>query len=541
MNSILPGIIGQLFSSVDNDFVIRVKTDNVGTSATNQFTLPVPGFGTYDYTIDWGDGTIETHTTDTPKTKTYPTAGIYTIKISGTFPNIRFNNGGDKLKLVETVNFGDVGWVNLQSAFTGCTNNVINVNCTGNFDLVTVADRAWLNNTNLGFFPAIDMPICINITRAWTNCNLTNFPLINLSSVISAGDFNGGAWQNNRFTSFPAINMPNCTDFRSTWRDCDLTSFPVVNLGTNKTNVDFRATWQNNNFVSFPALDLSKGTNFGGYNLGAWQGCGVITSFATRNFYAITNGQNCFQGTTLPTSDWSDILITQNANNSNNNVTFHGGSSTYNTTGGVARGELVSIQTWNITDGGAAIIEIGNQNSTSIAASITTAPWSYEYDYSFSAMIILQSELGSAKTIESIEFKVDNISSNFTANSQKIIMGHITETSFGGTTPTVDLANYTVSNKTTVKNTFSKSYTTADNDTWIKFDLTTSNFNYNGSDSLVIMWENKDTSYEFSGPNVYYDNSLGVNLTAYARLDGSYPTGNCSLTNERPIMKINYL
>lgn len=353
MHSILQGMIGQLIGGIDpNAFVIRVKTDNAGTSANNQFTLPVPGFGTYDYTIDWGDGTIETHTTDTPKTKTYPTAGIYTIKISGTFPNIRFNNGGDNLKLVETVNFGDVGWVNLQSAFQGCTNNVINVNCTGNFDLVTVAANAWQNNTNLGFFPAIDMPICTNITGAWTNCNLTNFPLINLSSVIGAGDFNRGAWQNNRFTSFPAIDMPNGTDFRDTWRDCDLTSFPVVNLGTNKTNVDFRGTWRNNNFDSFPALDLSKGTNFGGFNLGSWQGCGVIADFATRNFYGMTNGQNLFNGTTIPTSDCSDIYITQRANNANTGVSLHMGNSKYNASASTARSELVSIQSWSLIDGG---------------------------------------------------------------------------------------------------------------------------------------------------------------------------------------------
>ena len=190
--------------------------------------------------------------------------------------------------------------------------------------------------------------------------------------------------------------------------------------------------------------------------------------------------------------------------------------------------------------GGPGTLEIGDPNSTSIATSITKTPWSYEYNYSFAAMVIPQSEMGDAKTIDSIEFKVDNISSNFTANSQKIIMGHITETDFSSNTPNVDLTDYTVSNKTTVKNTFSVSYTTADNGTWIKFDLTTSTFDYNGTDSLVIMWENKDTSYTFTGPNVYYDTSFGINLTAYKRLDGGYPTGQCYLTNERPIMKINY-
>ena len=33
-----------------DDFVIRVKTDNAGTSASNQFTIPTTG-GTYDYNI----------------------------------------------------------------------------------------------------------------------------------------------------------------------------------------------------------------------------------------------------------------------------------------------------------------------------------------------------------------------------------------------------------------------------------------------------------------------------------------------------------
>ena len=190
--------------------------------------------------------------------------------------------------------------------------------------------------------------------------------------------------------------------------------------------------------------------------------------------------------------------------------------------------------------GSGGTISIGNPNSTSIPTSINKTPFSYEYDYSFCAMIIQQSELGGAKTIDSIEFKVDNITANFTANSQKIIMGHITETDFSSNTPDVDLADYTVSNKTTVKNTFTKSYTTADNDTWILFDLTTSTFNYNGSDSLVIMWENKDGSYLFTAPNTYYDTSFGIYLTAYKRADSSYPTGACSLTDERPIMKINY-
>lgn len=186
-------------------------------------------------------------------------------------------------------------------------------------------------------------------------------------------------------------------------------------------------------------------------------------------------------------------------------------------------------------------IVIGDPDSTSIPSSINKAPWTFEYDYSFGAMIVPQTEMGGAKTIASIEFKVDNLNTTTSYTSQKIIMGHITETDFSSNTPNVGLTDYSVSNETIVKSFFTASFSTSDNDTWVTFDLTTSNFSYNGTDSLVIMWENRNGDYDFAGPNTYYDTSFGISLTAYKRRDGSYPTGACSLTNERPIMKINYL
>jgi hypothetical protein len=121
--------------------------------------------------------------------------------------------------------------------------------------------------------------------------------------------------------------------------------FSCVDLskGTN-----FGFTWYENELTTFPAIDMSSGTYF----LRAWSINGVMTSFETRDFYKINEGSNCFLSTTLPTADWSDILITQEANNINNNVTLHGGSSTYNTAGGVARALLVA-RGWIIADGGA--------------------------------------------------------------------------------------------------------------------------------------------------------------------------------------------
>jgi len=69
----------------------------------------------------------------------------------------------------------------------------------------------------------------------------------------------------------------------------------------------------------------------------------------------MTNGFNCFSGTNIGTVSWSDILIDVESKNSNNNVSFHGGSATYSAgAAATARAALIADHTWTITDGGAA-------------------------------------------------------------------------------------------------------------------------------------------------------------------------------------------
>ncbi|WKZ24684.1 MAG: BspA family leucine-rich repeat surface protein [Patescibacteria group bacterium] len=103
-----------------NEFIILVKTDNAGTSTSTQFTIPTTGAG-YNYNVDWGDGNASTGLTG-DYTHTYASAGTYKIKISGNFPRIYFNNGGDRLKLLEVQNWGNIAWTSMQSAFHGAAN-----------------------------------------------------------------------------------------------------------------------------------------------------------------------------------------------------------------------------------------------------------------------------------------------------------------------------------------------------------------------------------------------------------------------------------
>lgn len=114
--------------TLPNEFVSQWKTDNAGTSSSTQITIPTVSSGTYACTVSWGDGTTSNITTynDAAWTHTYSVAGTYTVIISGTFNGIQFNNGGDKLKLLNISQWG-TGFTlgNTDSYFFGCANLTI--------------------------------------------------------------------------------------------------------------------------------------------------------------------------------------------------------------------------------------------------------------------------------------------------------------------------------------------------------------------------------------------------------------------------------
>ena len=89
------------------------------TGANETFTIPCQNNGTFNAGIEWGDGSVSTVTSynDASLTHTYATAGDHLIRIRGSFPNIYFNDTGDKLKVKSVENLGIVGWTKFNNAF----------------------------------------------------------------------------------------------------------------------------------------------------------------------------------------------------------------------------------------------------------------------------------------------------------------------------------------------------------------------------------------------------------------------------------------
>ena len=123
------------FSQTEFSSLWNTSNTDTGTSAINEIEIPTNPAYTYNYNVDWGDGQTDTGVTG-DITHTYATPNTYTITIDGTFPSIYFNDQGDKLKIIEILNWGNIQWQTMENAFYGCEN--LNFDAIGAPDLSQV-------------------------------------------------------------------------------------------------------------------------------------------------------------------------------------------------------------------------------------------------------------------------------------------------------------------------------------------------------------------------------------------------------------------
>jgi len=109
------------------NFITTWNTQNEGTSANNQITIPGAGTG-YSYELYWEDTTnpsvngTTTLITTNSYTLTFPAPGIYEVQASGTIPRIYFYNRGDKAKILTVEQWGNIAWTSMEFAFEGASN-----------------------------------------------------------------------------------------------------------------------------------------------------------------------------------------------------------------------------------------------------------------------------------------------------------------------------------------------------------------------------------------------------------------------------------
>ncbi len=161
------------------------------TEANESITIPTTGAG-YDYTINWGDGTIESNQTG-DATHVFATAGVQTISISGDFPRIYFLRATDRNKIQTVEQWGDIVWKSMERAFSGCENLTITNPDIDTPDLSLVTNMSYMFATTYLFDQDIS---------EWNVSNVTNME----------GVFNGARVFNQDISNWDVSNVTNMSN-----------------------------------------------------------------------------------------------------------------------------------------------------------------------------------------------------------------------------------------------------------------------------------------------------------------------------------------
>lgn len=275
------------------------------TAANETITIPTKG-NSYLYDVNWNfdensPGNWETGITG-DATHSYSNAGTHTIAIRGSFPQIFFNNSGDKLKIKSIEQWGNNVWSSMDRAFMGCKYLVSNATDTPNFSMV---------NNMFGMFA---------YAESFTgDSNIGNWDVGNVTNMY--GMFGGATVFNADISNWDVSNVQNMKFMFS--------HAPAFNQDISNWDVG-RVENMDSMFRGATAFDQ---------NLGSW------------NVSNVVNMDYMFKGGTLTSSNYDATLIGWNSQSLQHNVKFDGGNSTYCAAMG-ARAHMIDNLGWTITDGG---------------------------------------------------------------------------------------------------------------------------------------------------------------------------------------------
>ncbi|WP_185154299.1 BspA family leucine-rich repeat surface protein [Fulvivirga sp. M361] len=134
---------------------------------------------TYNFNINWGDGTAERGLTVAPS-HTYSEEGTYLVTITGDFPAIWSDGDVQNQSLLEVVQWGKQEWKTMASAFESCTR--LKVTATDVPDLSSVTDMSHMffkASSLSGDLSQWDVSRVTKMTRTFQGCRSFNGDLSN--------------------------------------------------------------------------------------------------------------------------------------------------------------------------------------------------------------------------------------------------------------------------------------------------------------------------------------------------------------------------
>ena len=161
---------------------------------------------TYNYIVDFGDGTILTDQTENA-THEYTSPGVYTVSISGEFPQFHGSEfqSFDEYKVLSVEQWGNIEWLSMDRAFKDCENLVINATDTPDLSQVTNMFGMFSNAQSL------DQSL-----NDWDVSNVTNMGAL----FLDASSFN---------QPLDNWDVSNVADMSGMFRDADSFNQPLEN------------------------------------------------------------------------------------------------------------------------------------------------------------------------------------------------------------------------------------------------------------------------------------------------------------------------
>ena len=382
-------------------FVSTWKTDNLssGSSTATQVKLPLISTGSYNFVVEWGDGTQSTITAwnQAQVTKTYSVAGTYQITIKGKCIGWVFNNTGDRLKILSVQQWGSFNLGTNQGAyFSGCAN----LNLSGVTDLLNLKTTTSLyaifsgcsSLTTIGRLSEWDVSAIVTMAHAFFQCTLFNQDIStwNTSSVTDmsrmfqlnlAFNQNIGSWNVSNVTSFS--HMFNTATAFNNGGNSSINNWQIKTTGSvNFINMFWDATSFNQPIDSWNTIAVTNmsgmfkrsisGTNLFNQPLNSWNTSNVTdmnvmfhaangtTSFnqniGSWNISNVGNFTNFMAGKTPATFSATNLDEIYNGWSSRpvkTPITISFGTAKYTAAGAAGRAILTGApNNWAITDGG---------------------------------------------------------------------------------------------------------------------------------------------------------------------------------------------
>ena len=284
---------------------------------------------------------------------------------------------------------------------SSCTN--FNYFIVNNPNLTTVNTTGWILNTTSNIQNAYMIASCGNLTtisgtETWNTSKFTSFNESfrdlyklstfnmsnwNLSGVTSMTNmFSNNVLMNNVNMSGVTLNTTtslamnntffNCNSlttviglkelnmskvttlsnaFRGTLLNADLSNWNLSSCTDFSYMFSYKATGSNYTLnVSNWTLNSTSNINMSG--MFTYGGTLSVSGLSTWNVTRVNNFSVFLDIATLPTTEYSNMLVAWDALDLTNNLSFHGGYSKYNAAGQTARSSIIANDVWTISDGG---------------------------------------------------------------------------------------------------------------------------------------------------------------------------------------------